>query len=140
MLLSALMVGMGYIFIHDIGKNVDMSVNLHYSYMGHMFFTSVFGSCFHPPHIIFDKISPYYVLMFVGVVLSGFACQYLVYTSNLLKKPSKVTPFAYAGIVTGFLADVYLFQTEFSLMAVLGMLLTSSGLLGKFLMEREQLK
>lgn len=47
-------------------------------------------------------------------------------------------PFAYSGILAGFLADVYLFETKFDLIAISGIFLTSSGLLGKFLIERNE--
>lgn len=126
------MVGMGYIFVHDTAKRVDILVNLHYSYLGHILFASMFGNL-HQPQVVFDQLEVHHFLLFVGVVLAGFGCQYLVYTSNSLLKPSKVMPFAYSGILTGFVADVYLFDTEFDLLAIAGIFLTSCGLLGKFL-------
>lgn len=128
------MVGTGYIFIHDTAKKLDIFANLQYSYIGHMFFSSLFAMSHEAPSINFQEISVFYILAFVGVVGVGFVAQYLIYTSNSLKQPSKVMPFAYAGIITGFLADLYLFHTSFTLLAVLGILLTGSGLLGNLIM------
>lgn len=42
-------------------------------------------------------------------------------------------PFGYIGVATGFLADVYLFGTEFTFTTILGIFLTSGGLLSGFL-------
>ena len=49
-------------------------------------------------------------------------------------------PFGYASVAMGFLADVLLFGTEFTLLAVLGIGFTSAGLLGSFLSEKLEQK
>ena len=45
-------------------------------------------------------------------------------------------PFGYVCVVAGFLADLYLFQTDFNFLAVVGMGLTSVGLLSEYLLSR----
>lgn len=47
-------------------------------------------------------------------------------------------PFGYVGVATGFLADVYLFGISFTFLSVLGVFLTSGGLLSGFLLEKKQ--
>ena len=47
-------------------------------------------------------------------------------------------PFGYVGVATGFIADIYLFDVSFNLLAVLGIFLTSGGLLSGFLLQKEQ--
>ena len=44
-------------------------------------------------------------------------------------------PFGYVGVLVGFAADVYLFDTEFTLLPILGMILTSIGLLSGYLVN-----
>jgi drug/metabolite transporter (DMT)-like permease len=134
MLVSSVLIGMGFIFVHDSAKSVVTIVNLHYSYLGHMFISSLFAN-FQPPVMEFSKFSLFYALMFLGVVVFALLAQYMIFASSGLKKPSHVMPFGYASIVTSFLADVYLFGTEFTLLPILGIVLTSIGLLGKYLIE-----
>ena len=45
-------------------------------------------------------------------------------------------PFSYVSIIVGFLADLYLFGSSFTFLSIVGILLTSSGLVGKFLIEK----
>ena len=47
-------------------------------------------------------------------------------------------PFGYVGVATGFIADVYLFGISFTFLSVLGVFLTSGGLLSGFLLEKKQ--
>ena len=56
--------------------------------------------------------------------------------ANSLKKPSVMMPFGYVGVATGFLADIYLFDTSFTLLTFMGVVLTSGGLLSGFLLHK----
>ena len=47
-------------------------------------------------------------------------------------------PFGYVSVVAGFLADVFLFKTQFQFLAVVGMIFTSVGLLGEYLKSRDK--
>ncbi len=67
-------------------------------------------------------------MIMIGLVVSAFGSAYLLVISNTIVKPSKTMPLGYVGIMVGFVADVYLFDTKFTLLPVLGMLLTSSSL------------
>ena len=50
MLTSSILIGFGYIFIHDSAKSVSTVVNLQYSYIGHMFFSSIYAN-FNQPYV-----------------------------------------------------------------------------------------
>lgn len=52
-------------------------------------------------------------------------------------KPSRVMPFGYLSVITSFLADVYIFKADFNFWTVFGIVLTSLGLVGKFLLEKQ---
>ncbi len=71
--------------------------------------------------------------------VSGFFAQNLIVLANTFKKPSTMMPFGYVGVATGFLADVYLFDISFTFLSVLGVFLTSGGLLSGFLIEKKQI-
>jgi len=77
--------------------------------------------------------------MFAGVVVSALLCQYMIFASNSLMKPSRVMPFGYISVIVSFVADIYIFKAEFNFLAVLGILLTSLGLIGKYLLEKQQI-
>ena len=47
-------------------------------------------------------------------------------------------PFGYASVIVSFWADVYLFDTVFSALPIIGMILTSAGLLSGYLKETNQ--
>jgi drug/metabolite transporter (DMT)-like permease len=51
-------------------------------------------------------------------------------------KPSRVMPFGYLSVITSFLADLYIFEADFNFWTVIGIILTSLGLIGKFLLEK----
>ena len=68
--------------------------------------------------------------------MAGFISQTLIFLANSFKKPSLMMPFGYFGVATGFIADVYLFDTQFTFLTVLGIFLTSGGLLSGFLLQK----
>ncbi len=74
--------------------------------------------------------------MFFGLVCSALLCQYMIFASNSLMKPSRVMPFGYLSVITSFLADLYIFEADFNFWTVIGIILTSLGLIGKFLLEK----
>ncbi len=47
-------------------------------------------------------------------------------------------PFGYAGVATGFLADIYMFKIEFTYLSTIGVFLTSGGLFSEYLISRSQ--
>jgi drug/metabolite transporter (DMT)-like permease len=71
------------------------------------------------------------------VCISAFA-----YISNLLRiktlfqrKPSEVLAFNYTGIIYSILLDMVLFKSDLHFMQILGVLLTSAGLLSQLCMD-----
>ena len=73
------------------------------------------------------------IVILLGIVFTGFFTQFFIIKANSLAKPSLVMPFGYVSIAVGFVADVVLFGTQFTVLAIVGMILTSAGLLGNFL-------
>ncbi len=57
--------------------------------------------------------------------------------ANSLIKPSKTMPLGYLTVAVGFVADVYLFGTRFTFFPIIGILLTSAGLLTDLLVNRQ---
>ena len=74
--------------------------------------------------------------MLLGVIVFGWGAQAFAYEASRMKKPSKVLPFCYVAIIFSFIGDIYLFDIDFDVISVVGMMMTSSGLLSKFLIEK----
>lgn len=55
-------------------------------------------------------------------------------------RPSVIMPFGYLSVVVAFLIDFYLFETRFSALTLLGIMMTSLGLLGNYLIEKSERK
>ena len=72
-----------------------------------------------------------------SLTLMGYMTQTCLTRSALLKRASYLLPFGYTGIIAGFLFDVLIFDTSFNWAAILGMILTSVGLLGKLLLKED---
>jgi len=51
----------------------------------------------------------------------------------MLKKPSYLMPFGYITIILSSIVDNLMFDSQFGTLSIIGMLLTSSGLLVKLL-------
>jgi len=59
----------------------------------------------------------------------------------MIKKPSHIMPFGYITIILASLIDYAYFGTEFNILSIIGMILTSSGLLIKiFVPENDRAK
>ena len=76
-------------------------------------------------------------MLVLSIALAGFVAQTLIFLASSLKKPSLMMPFGYCGVATGFIADVYLFGTQFTLLSAIGIFLTSGGLLSGFLLQKK---
>lgn len=85
----------------------------------------------------YKDFNVHFILLVVAVGIFGALSQNLIFLANSLKKPSAMMPFGYVGVAAGFVADVYLFDTSFSVISVLGIFLTSGGLLSGFLLHKE---
>ena len=100
--------------------------------MGHMAVTSMVQVVHHPT-IDYEAINLTKISIFIAYLFFGWASQLFVYEANRIKKPSRVTPFSYITIIASFIADLYIFGISYNFIAIVGIILTSSGLLGKYL-------
>ena len=123
-------------YIHGLAKKVHPFVNAHYSHISFLFINSVL-SILHPHPLETKDFSWNLVGYMLGVIVSSFISQYAIFLANSIKSPSLVMPLGYASIVLGFWADVYLFGNEFSTITVIGMFLTSAGLLSGYLKNKD---
>jgi hypothetical protein len=78
-----------------------------------------------------------FILTFILLVIFALFTQNLIFAATSLKKPSHTMPFGYLTIVATFLADLFVFNIQFDLLQVIGIALTSVGLLSKFLVSEE---
>ena len=133
-ILGAFCFAMTMLFIHDLAKKISSIVNLHYSYLSHIVATALLAN-FYTPAIAFEQINGTFIFAFTGLVLFALFTQYMIFTATSLKRPSHTMPFGYVTIVTTISADLFIFNIKFDLLQVIGIVLTSVGLLSKFLVS-----
>lgn len=74
-------------------------------------------------------------LSVLGLVAFAYLTQNLVTRAIYLKKASYIMPFGYISIVVAFISDIVFFDASFDWISILGMILTSAGLLSKLLVK-----
>ena len=119
-------------YIHGLAGEVNTFVNMHYSHLGFMI-TSGLLCNFSPLRVTSNDLTWGLLFLLIGIVFTGFLAQLLVFMANIIKKPSVMMPFGYICVIAGFWADLYLFGTSFELINIIGIVLTSVGLLSEFL-------
>jgi drug/metabolite transporter (DMT)-like permease len=136
-IVAAFCFSMAMVYVHEQGKNISTVINLHYSYISHMLLTGILSN-FSPPSIDAYRLTIGVGFAFVMVVILALMTQYMIFAATSLKEPSYTMPLGYLSIVIGFLADVIFFKVEFNVLTVIGMLLTSAGLLSKLFLADER--
>jgi drug/metabolite transporter (DMT)-like permease len=66
-----------------------------------------------------------------GLVIFAYLTQNFMTRAIMLKKPSYIMPLGYITIILAALMDYVIFGSSFSTLSIVGMFLTSSGLLVK---------
>jgi len=68
-----------------------------------------------------------------GLVIFAFFTQNFITRAMMNKKPSYMMPFGYITIIGSAVMDYLIFNTSFDLITIIGMMLTSCGLLIKLI-------
>ena len=76
----------------------------------------------------------FFVALCFMIVLSYWV-QTLSTRATLLMKPSILMPFNYVGIIASFMVDILLYHASFDFYSIIGMLLTSAGLLSRLFIK-----
>jgi len=71
----------------------------------------------------------------VILVISAYFAQLMNSRAIYLKKPSLIMPFGYTGIILAFLIDIIFEGAQFDFYSVIGIIMTSSGLLSTFIVK-----
>lgn len=137
MLISSLASAFNFHYIHGLSKTIHPLVNMLFSHLGFIATSSILSNL-EPYQARAEDITFPYLLKICLIVVSGFGAQYCLFMASSLIKPSKVMPLGYIAVVLGFLADVYLFDTKFTILPVIGMFLTSAGLLTDVILSQNQ--
>ena len=137
MLLSASANALNLHFVHGLSKSIHPFVNMFYSHVGFLILNSLMCNL-QPATLDPNDVTPTFLLLIAGIIVFAFITQFLNYLANALLRPSLVMPLGYVCVVVGFLSDVYLFGTDFGILPVLGILMTSAGLLSGYLVSRSE--
>jgi drug/metabolite transporter (DMT)-like permease len=135
MVFAAVMYACNMVLIHIVSKQIPPMCNLHQSNLGFILASAVLCS-FLPNPVEASQVDVPLVARLAGIVGTGLLTQFCIIKANTIATPSVVGPFGYVSVAVGFLADVFLFNTKFTLLAVLGIVLTSAGLLAEYLNAR----
>lgn len=110
MLFSAVANALNMHFIYLLAKRLDPAINIFYSYLGFLASSGLL-SAHYPSKLTAEKLDLTFFMLIFGIAGTGFFLQNLIIMANSLKKPSLMMPFGYLGVVTGLLADLYIFET-----------------------------
>jgi hypothetical protein len=135
MLFAAIANALNMHFVYLLAKKLDPAVNIFYSYLGFMASSGLL-SAHYPSKLAYDQLDFTFFILIFGIAGTGFFLQNLIIMANSLKKPSLMMPFGYLGVVTGLLADLYIFEISFTFLTFLGVFLTSGGLLSGYLIHK----
>jgi hypothetical protein len=135
MLVAAFSNAMNMHCVHTLKNIVPPFVNVHYSHLGFLFINGLMSNVY-PRQVDLVEIDLSLVLLILGIVISTLFTMYGIFLANTIKSPSLMMPLGYVSVLIGFWADVSLFGTHFTFLPVVGMLLTSAGLLSGFLVTR----
>lgn len=72
--------------------------------------------------------------MFLGSLCIIFAMN-LLYSALYLENPAKILVFGYVGIITSLITDVFFFNEKMDALSMIGIILTSIGLVSKVLVK-----
>lgn len=135
MLFAAIANAFNMHFVYLLAKKLDPAINIFYSYLGFLASSSLL-SAHYPSKLTYEKLDLTFFMLIFGIAGTGFFLQNLILMANTIKKPSLMMPFGYLGVVTGLLADLYIFKNSFTFLTFLGVFLTSGGLLSGFLIQK----
>lgn len=84
---------------------------------------------------VLDIIDYKFFLAVAGLVGFAYMNQNLQTRAVLLKPGSYIMPFGYISIVVAFICDILIFHAQLDWVSIIGMILTSIGLLSKLLIK-----
>ena len=80
------------------------------------------------------------IFLLILLIISGYISQSTRIRAVYLAKPSDVVPFTYAGIIGSLLIDIFIYDSQFSTLSIIGIFFTSIGLCAKFFVKNESWK
>jgi drug/metabolite transporter (DMT)-like permease len=119
-------------YLHDLQGRVPGTIALQYFYIGQCLFNSV-AMMFESVDLKAKSLDLNFYFYLFGLTITAYLTQNFMTRAIMLKKPSFIMPLGYITIILSTIMDFFLFGNSFSMLSIVGMLLTSSGLLVKLL-------
>ena len=129
-LLGAFSQAMNLVYLHQQAVFIPSSISLQYTYLIRIF-TMALLAYWLGSGVSLELITLHHAMIFILFLFFSFMGQLLLYMANSLESPSKIMPFGYIGVIAGLLSDIFLFDESFNWLMLLGIALTSIGLLTK---------
>lgn len=121
------------LYLHELKGKVSNLIALQYFYIAQTFVTGTLQNF--QTMKISRKIDHNFVLAVAGLVMFAYCTQNLITRAIYLKKASYIMPFGYISIVVAFISDIVFFSANFDWVSIVGMLMTSAGLLSKLIVK-----
>jgi drug/metabolite transporter (DMT)-like permease len=127
-LIGTLMLSIQSILVRLVKDDITNDVLIEYFYLSQIYINGL-------TFLVFDANSsetvPWVnscVILFVVIVITGYAGQILNTRSLFMIPASKAMPFRYINVIIGFLIDVFYYALSFDWLSILGILITSLSL------------
>ena len=118
--------------LHSLKGKVTTQISLQYFYIAQIFLTGLIQNF--APISLPETVPLEFFLGMAALVGCAYLTQNLMTRAVYLKKASLIMPFGYAGIVFASIYDI-LSGEHFDFLSIVGMVLTSAGLMSKLLIK-----
>ena len=125
---------LGMYLVHKSKGRTDSTTSLQYLYLVQILISGVqlnFADL-----SLRQPIGGGFLLSIVGLAVLGYTIQTCLTRATMVVEASKLMPMGYIGIVFSFMVDVAVYGVSFDWLSVIGMGLTSVGLLSKLLTSK----
>jgi drug/metabolite transporter (DMT)-like permease len=129
------------VYLHEMRDEFKEIVVLEYTYVSHLITSSLVaifvGNMQADGHMGNAEVlyQPAFYGQVVAMVLFAYLAHILRIKATFKRRPSEILAFNYIGLIYSILIDVLYYHTHLSLTTILGIGLTSAGLLSKLVMD-----
>lgn len=139
-LVSAFANCLNFLYLHELRGEFKETVVLEYTYIFHLLSSSllmcVVGQSTAVEYIDNDiYFKPKFYIFVAAMIFFAYTTHFLRIKALFKKKPSEILAFNYIGIIYSLAIDFVLFQRQLEWTTIIGVLLTGTGLLSKFVMD-----
>lgn len=131
---------MNFLYLHEMRNSFKDIQVLQYTYTFQLLtsglMVSMFGGVGSSSDALLEPLPIWKIAIYILCIASlAYISNYLRIKTLFKRKPSEVLAFNYTGIIYSIFLDIVLFKNNLNFLQIIGVLLTSTGLLSQFIME-----